>query len=174
MVDKWHVWFVDTCDLSDCVDWSANYSSQVLHVAYLPISGSYFSRCLFLKGIFKCLIPLWLLLAHCDYSWHGTTPGPWHRALLIASPAFYRWATALNVGTVVSCSSITQWLTLQDDLFSTRPFFVLDLTRVRAVILLLYTIDDQLIRQLTKSSLYWVNVEPEMQPDARMSHIDTQ
>ena len=48
----------DRCDLLDCVDWSANYSSQVLHVAYLPISRSYFSRCLFLKGIFKCLIPL--------------------------------------------------------------------------------------------------------------------
>ena len=45
-VDKWHVWFVGLC-----VDGSANYSSQVLHVAYLPISGSYFSRWLFLKGI---------------------------------------------------------------------------------------------------------------------------
>ena len=70
-VDKWHVWFVGLC-----VDGSANYSSHVLHVVYLPISGSYFSRCLFLKGIFECLIPLWLLLAYCDYSWHGTTPGP--------------------------------------------------------------------------------------------------
>ena len=49
-VNKWHVWFVGIC-----VDGSANYSSQVLHVAYLPISGSY---------------------GYCDYSWHGTTPGP--------------------------------------------------------------------------------------------------
>ena len=69
--DKWHVWFVGLC-----ADGSANNSSQVLHVAYLPISGSYFSRCLFLKGIFEYFIPLWLLLAHCNYSWHGTTPGP--------------------------------------------------------------------------------------------------
>ena len=50
-----HTQFVDndTCDLSDyavCVDGSANYSSQVLHVAYLPISESYFSRCLFYSG----------------------------------------------------------------------------------------------------------------------------
>ena len=89
------------------IDGGANYSSQVLglHVAYIPISGSYFSRCIFLKGIFKCLIPLWLglLLAHCAYSWpgttpgpqrswaessrlyswHGTTPGPWHRSIII-------------------------------------------------------------------------------------------
>ena len=74
-----HTQFVDkcTCDLSDY----AQTGVQIIHhkyVAYLPISGSYFSRCLFLKGIFECLIPLWLLLAHCDYSWHGTTPGPWH------------------------------------------------------------------------------------------------
>ena len=32
-----------------CVDGSANYSSQVLHVAYLPISGSYFSPMLIRK-----------------------------------------------------------------------------------------------------------------------------
>ena len=71
-VDKWHVWFVGLC-----VDGSANYSSQVLHVAYLPISGSYFSRCLFLKGILELMYhtavttpsTLRLLLAR-------TTPGP--------------------------------------------------------------------------------------------------
>ena len=57
-VDKWHVWFVGLC-----VDGSANYSSQVLHVAYLPISGPYFSRCLFLKGIFEFIVSY-----GCNYS----------------------------------------------------------------------------------------------------------
>ena len=70
-VDKWHVCFIELC-----VDVSGNYSAQVLRDAYLPISGSYFSRSWHLKGTFKCIIPLWLLLAHCDYSWHGTTLGP--------------------------------------------------------------------------------------------------
>ena len=69
---RWQMTRVICRTMRRVVDWSANYSSQVLHVAYLPISGSYFSWCLFLKGIFKCLIP------RCDYSWHGTSPGPWH------------------------------------------------------------------------------------------------
>ena len=65
-VDKWHVWFVGLC-----VDGSANYSSQVLHVAYLPISGPYFSRCVFLTSkepvfprvelIFKIIIILLII-----------------------------------------------------------------------------------------------------------------
>ena len=57
-VDKWHVWFVGLC-----VEGSANYSSQVLHVAYLPISGPHFSRCLFLKGIFEFIVSY-----GCNYS----------------------------------------------------------------------------------------------------------
>ena len=52
-------------------------SVRPLHVAFFRIRGSYFSRCLFLKGIFKRLKPLWLLLTHCDYSWHGTRPYSW-------------------------------------------------------------------------------------------------
>ena len=99
-----HTQFVDndTCDLSDyaCVDGSANYPSQVLHVAYLPTSGSYFSRCLLISSLnvaYRCDYSLvgptpWytattpgtgLLLDRSvavpkvgDYSWHGTTPGP--------------------------------------------------------------------------------------------------
>ena len=57
-----------------CVDGSANYSSQVvgLHVAYLPISGPYFSRCLFLTSIFEFNVS-----CRCNYSWYtATTPGP--------------------------------------------------------------------------------------------------
>ena len=38
-VDKWHVRFVGLC-----VDGSANYSSQVLHVGDLPISGLLLAR----------------------------------------------------------------------------------------------------------------------------------
>ena len=100
----------------------------MLHVVYLPISGSYFSRCLFLNGIFKCIMLLWLvrpnpgtlrLLLACsvagpkvgDYSWHGTTPGPWHRlgswhvnvfSFLPCQPSSGFWPYPLSPGLTIS------------------------------------------------------------------------
>ena len=58
----------DTCDLSDCVDGSANYSSQVLHAAYqwiILLTMLIFNEKAYLNVTYRC-----------DYSWHGTTPGP--------------------------------------------------------------------------------------------------
>ena len=91
-----------------------------------PISGSYFSRCLFLKGIFefnvsyRCNYSWWL---HCDYawhgilldrsvagpkagdySWHGTTPGT---GLLLARDAGSNMHAAIFTMLLMSISNCT-------------------------------------------------------------------
>ena len=105
-----HVWFFG---LVLCVDWDASYSSQVFNSLFqsqlwsiVTSGGSAFHN---ISWRHTATTPgTGLLLARSvagpkvgDYSWHGTTPGPWHRHAL-------RWFAALAgaSGLASVCASV--------------------------------------------------------------------
>ena len=73
----------------------------------------------------KCLIPL---APHCDYSWHGTTPGPqrsWaeSRRLLLARD--YSWPVTLGLGRPIPRSKLAFFNTPTFPVFSPPTYFIL-------------------------------------------------
>ena len=101
----------------------------MLHVAYLPISGSYYSRCIFLKGIFdfnvsyRCSYSgtLRLLLARTttgpqrsraesrrlllarDYSWPVTPALASSSSSYLMSYVMYDFSDALHMRSIMHC-----------------------------------------------------------------------
>ena len=100
----------------------------MFHVAYLPISGSYFSRCLFLKGIFECNVSY-----RCKYSWYiATTPGMDYSWTAASTDRKYattpgpRLLLARDTGSIVS-ELVMQLLALSSNEFAERSLFLVDM-----------------------------------------------